>query len=95
VIAERGPGVSEAQRPVAQSGGVEGGLHGGERGTRLVPEGAALRGEPKLVGGAVDEAGAEMVLQLAQGARERGLSEVEAGGGAGDVSFVGDGEEGP
>lgn len=47
-----------------------------------------------MVGGPVDEPDAEVLLQGGEGAGDRGLGEAEAGGGAGDVALVGDGEEG-
>ncbi|CAM5513420.1 hypothetical protein SALBM135S_01282 [Streptomyces alboniger] len=95
VVAERRPGVAEAQRPAARAAGVEGGLDGGEGDGGLVAEGVAMAGELQVVGGAVDEPGAQVVLQLPQGPRERGLAQPEPRGGTGHVALVGDGEERP
>jgi len=94
VVAERRPRVPQPQRPAADATRVQGGVHGGESGGGFVAEGAALGRQLQVVGGAVDEAGAQVVLELAQGAGERGLAHVQAGGGAGDVALLGDDEEG-
>lgn len=85
--------MSEAERAVPQAGRVDGGLEGGERGGGPVLEGAALGGEGEVVGGAVDEPGAEVLLQGGEGAGDGGLGEVEPGGRPGEAGFLGDGEE--
>ncbi len=46
------------------------------------------------MGGPVDQAGAEVGFQLAQGAGQRGLRHVQPGRGPGDGAFGRDGEEG-
>lgn len=46
-----------------------------------------------MVGGAVDEADAQPLLQLAQGAGDGGLRQMQPLGGAGDAEGVGDGEK--
>ena len=43
--------------------------------------------------GAVDQADAEMVLELTQRPGHHGLGQVQAGGGAGERAFLGDREE--
>jgi hypothetical protein len=43
--------------------------------------------------GAVDQADAEMILELAQRPRHDGLGQVQAGGGAGERAFLGDRQE--
>jgi hypothetical protein len=48
-----------------------------------------------VVGGAVDQTRTEVFFELAQCTGEGGLAGVEAGGGPGDVPFLGNGEEGP
>lgn len=93
VRAEGRPGVSEAQGPVAEPGGVDGGIEGGECGGGPVPEGAALGGEGEVVGGAVDEPGAEVLFEGGEGAGDGGLGEVEPGGRSGEAGLLGDGEE--
>ena len=95
VRAERRPGVARAAAASSRSrAGVEGLVEGGDRGGGPVPEGDALRGQGEVVGGAVDEPDAEVLLQGGEGARDGGLGEAQAGGGAGDVALLGDGEEG-
>jgi hypothetical protein len=49
----------------------------------------------QVVGGAVDQAEAEVGLELPQRAGQRGLGEVQPGGRAGDRPLVGDGQERP
>ncbi len=91
--AQRRPGVPEPQRPGAQAARVQGRVHGGQRGDGPGPKGVAGVGEAQVVRGAVGEPHAEVGFELAQGAGQGGLGEVEPGRGAGQVGLVGVGEE--
>ena len=68
-------------------------VEGGHRDRGPVAEGEAVGGEREVVGGAVDEADAHLLFQLAQGAGDGRLGQMQALGGAGDAEGVGDGEK--
>ncbi len=95
MVPERGPRVPEPQRPGRQGAGVEGGVDGGQCRGGPVPEGAAFGRQLQVVGGAVDQSYAQVVLELTQGTGEGGLPGVQPGRGARDRALLGDREEGP
>lgn len=59
----------------------------------LVVERPARRGERDPGGGAVQQDGAEIGLQLFDGPAQRRLGHVQPGGGPAEVPFLGDGHE--
>ena len=72
VRAERGPRVSEAQRPRRGPGRVEGLVDGGQRGAGPVAEHLPRGSELQVVGAALNQAHTQMRLQLLQRPRQRG-----------------------
>lgn len=87
------PGVAQAQGPGGVVCVAECPVEGGHRDRGLVAEGEAVGGEREVVRGAVDEVDAHFLFQLAQGAGDGRLGQMQALGGAGDAQGVGDGEK--
>ena len=68
-------------------------LDGAEDPGRLVVQELSGGGQADVAGGAGEEGGAELLLELADGLRERGLGDVEALGGPAEVAGLRDGGE--
>jgi len=92
-VAGRPP--AEAQRTGRGAGRVEGVVDGDDRGPSTIPERPSGRGEPQVVRAALDEADAQVRLELLQRPRQRGLGQVQPRRRSRDVPLVRDGDERP